>query len=470
MRIPSSLYRLLCALVLLCGPLAAQADRISIDRVRADVFFLASPALEGRQSGARGSEVAIEWVAAEFAKAGLKPVAGTSFKQPVPLIEYRADLQSSGLTIRQGEKEQVFRAPGIFAMFPRDFQTRAAVVFAGFGITAPELGYDDYAGIDVRGKIVLVFDDEPQEYEEASIFNGLEMTLHATGAVKAANAMQHGAVAVLIAPEPNRKHPSILELLRPEVEAEVKIVLSERSRTKTMNVLGMVEGSDAKLKDETVVICAHYDHLGLESGGAHMPGADDNASGTAGLVELARVFAASQVKPRRTLVFAALAAEESGLLGARYYVLNPPRPLETTRAVMNLDMIGRNEAPVATKGLIEIAGDTSNELNLVAMTFSAGAREAVERANQSVGLRLSYKWDREPALKMFSRSDHFPFLLRGVPALVFFTGMHPDYHTVRDTPDSLNYGKTAKILQLAYRVASEFADTPNPPRFRAITR
>jgi len=533
MRIPRSPCRLLCALVLLCGPLAAQAGRISIDRVRADVFFLASPALEGRQSGARGSEVAIEWVAAEFAKAGLKPVAGTSFKQPVPLIEYRVDSQSSGLTIRQGEKEQVIRAPGIIATFPRDFQARAAVVFAGFGITAPELGYDDYAGIEVRGKIVLVFDDEPQEYDAASIFNGREMTLHATGWVKAANALQHGAVAVLLAPEPNRKHPSFRELSRrrsgnrpaspgrsqaldpgspaipmvtiddqiaagmlaasgktpsslqtsidrtlkpasmilPEVEAEVNIVLSERRRTKTMNVLGMVEGSDAKLKDETVVICAHYDHNGLDSEGSHFPGADDNASGTAGLVELARVFAASPVKPRRTLVFAALGAEERGLLGAQYYTLNPPRPLETTRAVMNLDMIGRNEAEtVETKGVIEIAGDTSNELNLMALTFSAGAREAVERANESVGLRLSYKWDREPALKMLSRSDHFPFLLRGVPALFFFTGMHPDYHTARDTPDSLNYGKLAKILQLAYRGASEFADTPNPPRFRATTR
>jgi hypothetical protein len=533
MRIPRSPYHLLCALVLLCGPLAAQADRISIDRVRADVFFLASPALEGRQSGARGSEVAVEWVAAEFAKAGLKPVAGTSFKQPVPLIEYRADPQSSGLTIRQGDKEQVFRAPGIVATFPRDFQARAAVVFAGFGITAPEFSYDDYAGIDVRGKIVLIFDDEPQEYDPASIFNGLEMTLHATSAVKMANAMRHGAVAVLLAPEPNRKHPSYRELSRrrsgnrpaspvlsqaldpgspaiptvaiddqmaagmlaasgqtpaslqtsidrtlkpastilPEVEAEVRIVLSERRRTQTMNVLGMVEGSDAKLKDETVVICAHYDHNGLAGEGSHFPGADDNASGTAGLVELARVFAASPVKPRRTLVFAALGAEERGLLGAHYYALNPPRPLQTTRAVMNLDMLGRNEAEtVETKGLIEIGADTSNELNLMAMTFSAGAREALERANQSVGLRLSYKWDREPALKMLSRSDHFPFLLRGVPAVFFFTGMHPDYHTARDTPDTVNYGKLAKILQLACRAASEFADTPNPPRFRATIR
>ncbi|MBI4877520.1 MAG: M28 family peptidase [Acidobacteria bacterium] len=526
--------RTLCALLLLGGPLAAQPENIRMDRVRADLFFLASPALEGRQSGARGSEVALEWVAAEFAKAGLQPVAGTSFKQPVPVIEYRVDSRSSGLTVRWRDREESFRSPEASGSFPRDYQAKGEVVFAGFGITAPELGYDDYAGLDARGKIVLVFDDEPQEYDPASIFNGREMTLHATGQMKMTNALRHGAVALLTAAEPNRKHPAYRELLQrrrgaarsgppvasqaldpgapaipvfsisdklaaaliaaagqtpaalqaaidatakpaslalPGVEAEVRIVLSERRRSKTANVVGMIEGSDPKLKNETVLVCGHYDHLGADGEAGYMPGADDNASGTAGLVELARVFAASPVKPRRTLVFAALAAEERGLLGAYHYTLHPPRPLETTRAVLNLDMIGRNEAEtVETKGLIEIAADTSNELNLMALTFGAGAREAMDRANAGVGLQLNDKWDREPALRMLARSDHYPFLLRGIPAVFFFTGMHPDYHTARDTPDTVNYAKMGRILKLAWRAASEFAGTDNPPRFRATTR
>lgn len=521
------------AFILSHASLVAQPDAIRMDRVRADIFFLASPALEGRRSLARGSEVAIEWVAAEFAKAGLKPVAGASFKQRVPLLEYRVDSRVSGLTIRQAGKEEVYRSPVISASFPRDFEAKGQVIFAGFGITAPEFGYDDYAGIDARGKMVLVFEDEPGEYDAGSIFRGREMTLHSSNTVKAANAFRHGALAVLMAPEPNRKHPAYRELLQrrrasrragaslaqtldppmqtvpvigindkiaaemiassgktpaslqsaidrtarpapttlPGVEAELKIVVAETRRSATANVLGMAEGSDASLKGETILICGHYDHNGLDTEGAHFPGADDNASGTVGVVELARIFAASPVKPRRTVVFAALAAEESGLLGAYYYTAHPPRPLETTRAVLNLDMIGRNETHTEeTKGLFEIGADTSNELNVMGTSFSMGAREAAERANQAVGLRLSYKWDREPALKMLSRSDHFPFLLRGVPVLFFFTGFHPDYHTTSDTPDKLNFDKMAKILSLAYRAASDLAGTPNPPRFRAGER
>jgi hypothetical protein len=531
--------RTLGSLVLLCSALTAQTGPAGIDRVRADIFFLASPALEGRRSGARGSEVAVEWVAAEFAKAGLKPVAGTSFKQVVPLVEYRVDSRASGLTLRRGEKEQTYRSPEITAGFSRDFEAKGGVVFAGFGITAPELGYDDYAAIDARGKFVLIFEDEPQESDAASIFSGREMTLYSTSAAKAANAARHGALAVLTAPEPNRKHPAYRELSRrrqsaagagarragpgaasqaldpgaptapvigvtekiaadllealgktpaelqaaidrtarpasailPGVEAEVKIVLSERRRIRTANVLGLVEGSDPKLKDETVVVCAHYDHNGIGGDGANLPGADDNASGTAAVVELARVFAASAVKPRRTVVFAALAAEESGLLGAYYYTLNPPRPLETTRAVLNLDMLGRNETEtVETKGLFEIAADTSNELNLMGTTFSAGARETIERLNAGVGLQLSYKWEREPALKMLGRSDHLPFLLQGVPSIFFFTGFHPDYHTAADTPDKVNFQKLDKILELARRTVAEFADRGEPPRFRTTNR
>jgi hypothetical protein len=528
--------RTLGSLLLLGGLLAAQPGPVRLDRVRADIFFLASPALEGRRSGARGSEVAIEWVASEFAKAGLKPVAGTSFKQAIPLVEYRVDSRASGLTLRRGEKEETLRSPAVTASFPRDYEAKGAVVFAGFGITAPELGYDDYASIDARGKFVLIFEDEPQEDDPRSVFSGRDVTLYSTSAAKAANAVRHGAVAVLVAPEPNRRHPAYRELSErrrnaagarrgavltpqaldpgppavpmigiddqtaaailaasgktpaglqaaidgtgrpasaalPGVEAEVRIVLAERRRIQTANLLGLVEGSDPRLKDETVLVCGHYDHNGINSEGAYMPGADDNASGTAAVVELARVFAAAAVKPRRTIVFAALGAEESGLLGAHYYAWHPPRPLESTRVVLNLDMLGRNETEtVETKGLLEIAADTSNELNLMGTTFSAGARETVERANAGVGLALNYKWEREPALKMLARSDHLPFLLQGVPSVFFFTGFHPDYHTPADTADKINFQKLGKILELARRTAAEFADTAEPPRFRTTKR
>ena len=153
------------------------------------------------------------------------------------------------------------------------------------------------------------------------------------------------------------------------------------------------------------MIRGHYDHDGPANNGDIFHGADDNGSGTVGVVDLARAFARNPARPRRTPLFAVFAAEERGLLGSYYYVQHPLRPLDTTRAVINFDMIGRNEAPSEqTKGLIEIAPDTSNELNLVGMKYSPEYRAAVEKANEMAGLKLNYKWDEEAALTCISEA------------------------------------------------------------------
>ncbi len=475
----------------------------------------------------RGSEVAMQWIASEYAKAGLRPVVGDSFIQPVPLIEYRMDRDGSGLTVERGGKKSQYRFPDAYGYFPYDVTVRAPVVFAGYGITAPELNYDDYAGIDVRGKIVLVFDHEPQENDAASIFNGTGNTRYASSHVKALNAQKHGAVAVLTVAEPNRKHPSPQERMArvtstrdraripsqaidgddvhiplytvsdaiateliaaggrkpgeiqsaidaklqphsmalPGVEATLCSLTRERRRASSGNVLGMIEGGDPVLKNETVIYTAHFDHNGVGPNGV-FHGADDNGSGTVGVVALAHAFARNPARPKRTIVFAVFAAEERGLLGSYYYTEHPPRPLATTRAVINFDMIGRNETPSEqTKGLIEIAPDTSNELNLIGTKYAPAYRRAVERLNENVGLRLSYKWDDEAALNIFFRSDQFPFTLHDVPAIWWFTAFHPDYHQVTDTVDRINFPKMEKIVRLAYLAGWEFGDTANPPRF-----
>jgi Zn-dependent M28 family amino/carboxypeptidase len=165
------------------------------------------------------------------------------------------------------------------------------------------------------------------------------------------------------------------------------------------------------------------------------------------------------------------AAEERGLLGAYHYVNHPLRPLDTTRAVINFDMIGRNEArSTQTDGLLEIADDTSNEMNLVGAYYSPEYTAAVERANIQTGLRLSYKWDQEAALNVFFRSDQYPFVLRGIPAMWWFTGFHPDYHQVTDTVDRINFTKMVKILRLAFLTATDFANAAKPPAFVAIAK
>ncbi len=505
-------------------------DSISASRLRADLTFLTSDALEGRLSLRRGSEAAGQWVASEFAKAGLVPAAGKSFLQPVPLIEYRADRAASRFAVKRGGTEKTYEFPDVSGGFPDDVSISASIIFAGFGIAAPELNYDDYTGIDTRGKIVLIFDHEPQESDAQSIFNGQGNTRYAGSFVKVLNAQKHGAAAVLMVAEPNRKHPSnqerqarvpggeqrrrrlpsqaleeaetriplltiseklALDLISPSGNTpstlqasidsalkpasftipgtivDLRLVNASRRRGVETNIIGILEGTDAALKSETVIFSAHHDHDGLQDENLFR-GADDNGSGTVGVVELARAFAASPTRPKRTLMFAVFAAEERGLLGSYYYAAHPLRDLKTTRAVINFDMIGRNETPSRqTDGLMQISGDTSNDLNLIGTTYSPEYREAVESQNLKVGLKLDYKWDYDSALNIFFRSDQYPFALRDVPAVWWFTGFHPDYHQTTDSVEKINFEKMAKILRLSYLSGYALADAPRPPRFVA---
>jgi Peptidase family M28/PA domain len=507
-------------------------DAIRSADLKADVAFLASDALQGRMSLTTGSEAAIEWIKSEFEKAGLAPAANGSYLQPVPLWEFRIDREQSFLRIDVHGEEQTFKYPEAYGQFRQDVNITGPLVFAGYGITAPELNYDDYKNIDVQGKLVLIFDHEPQETDAKSIFNGRGNTRYATARVKVLNAQAHGATGVLIVAEPNRKHVSnqeriakiagtnshitrirsqaidgdevhipymtvsdqvAAELIKasgttpsklqseidkdltiasrplPETTVTLRLQNAERRRGTSFNVAGVLEGSDRTLSPETVLISAHSDHDGAE-GAQIWHGADDNGSGTAGVVELAHAFASNRQKPRRSILFIVFTAEERGLLGSYYYAQHPLRPLEATRAVINFDMIGRNETSSRqTDGLIEIAPDTSNEVNLIGTMYSPDYRHAVEQENEYVGLHLNYKWDQEASLNIFFRSDQFPFALRGIPAIWWFTGFHPDYHQTSDTADKINYAKMEKILKLAYLTAWDFGDTSTPPKFNLRT-
>ena len=248
------------------------------------------------------------------------------------------------------------------------------------------------------------------------------------------------------------------------LRVEGKTVLSERRRGNSYNVAGLLEGSDPTLKAETIVFSGHFDHNGAGPAGIYH-GADDNGSGTVGVVNLARAFAANPVKPRRSLLFIVFAAEERGLLGSYYYVSHPLRPLATTRAQINFDMIGRNEA-ADPRVITEISPDTSNQLGLIGTDYSPDYRETVERQNKTVGLDLTYKWDLDAYNMILFRSDQYPFLLHDVPAVWWFTGFHPDYHQVTDTVEKINFEKMAKILKLAYLSGFEFADEQGTPRLQ----
>jgi hypothetical protein len=533
----------LCAIAAPSGvPVAERPgfEHLRLVDLKADLYFLASDALQGRMSLQAGDEAATQWVAAEFAKAGLQPAAldaagRASYFQAVPLIEFRGDTAASFVRLSRGGQSFVWHRPDMFGGFRDDVDITAPLVFAGYGITAAGLSYDDYRGIDARGKIVLVFEHEPQENDPHSRFNGTGNTRYATNRVKALNAQAHGARALLVIAEPNRKHPSNLdrlnriggsvtranplpgqvlvddelripvatmsdaaaaELLRdagsapqalqsaidkdlsnhsmPLTGSVVTFHVENKSRSSgvTRNVAGLLPGSDPTLAPETVMITAHHDHDGASPGADGAleiwHGADDNGSGTVGVVELAHAFAANPRKAKRSILFVVFAAEERGLLGAYYLAAHPLRPLDSTRAMINFDMIGRDEAPSdQTAGLIEIPADTTNRLNLIGAAYSPQFKNTVVQANRAIGLDLDDRFDHENSLNTFFRSDQFPFVLHDIPAFWFFTGFHPDYHHTSDTPDKIDYPKMLKILQLSYLSAWAFADSAGYPAFVA---
>jgi len=553
---------------------------IQEDDLRRDLFYVAGDGLQGRMSLQPGDEAAVKWIEEQFAKAGLTPASTDahgqpSFLQAVPLVEYRPDRAQTSMSLSRAGKTTTWKAPDVQGGYRHQGSVSAGVVFAGFGITAPELGYDDYKGLDANGKIVLVFDHEPQEDDPASIFNGTGNTRYATTRVKLLNAQKHGAVALLVVAEPNRKHltnaervariggttpqipplplqaisddevhiPSMVvvdavadELLsteaashgktgkqeasalqsaidanlapqgRPLPDTNVTIHMANSSEPEgtTWNVAGLLTGSDPKLSAETVMITAHHDHNGeapcpappqatasdaksadqkTAEGGVDdhgkpthpgpdckwiWHGADDNGSGTVGVVDLARAFGANGEHPKRSILFVVFASEERGLLGAYYMAQHPLRSLATMRAQINFDMIGRDEKPsLQTDGLIDIPADTSNRLNLIGALYSPDYDAVVKQENAHVGLVLDDRFDHESALNVFFRSDQFPFVLRDVPAFWWFTGFHPDYHHITDTAEKIDYAKMKKILELAYLSAWRFANDPGVPRFVA---
>ncbi|MCG8605201.1 M28 family peptidase [bacterium] len=257
----------------------------------------------------------------------------------------------------------------------------------------------------------------------------------------------------------------------PNLEIDLTVSVN-RHTVQERNVVGLMEGSDPKASDEWIIVCAHYDHDGAD-GDRVYNGADDDCSGTVAVIEIAEAYAmaASQgERPRRSVLFAAWNAEEVGLLGAWAYTENPLNPLNKTVAVLNMDMIGRNEeVPVGGgrrfRGLeIQTAEPNNNSVNVMGYSFSPDLTSLVEKANSAFGLSLKMEYDNNPS-NLLRRSDQWPFLQNGVPAVFFHTGLHPDYHTEFDVPERINYAKMEKIVRLVHQVSWDLAEQEARPGF-----
>ena len=525
---------------------APQNESIKQEDLRADLFFIAGDAMRGRLTDTEENRATADYLRSRFERMGLKPAGPNgSYFQPYNLMTATLG-DGNALEVVAGESAtRHFHSGQEF--YPQRFSASghvsAPVVFVGFGISAPQLQYDDYK-TDVKGKIVLALDHEPGERDPNSPFDGVVTSEWSTGWRKALAAQERGAVAILFVNDVHNhqgaanfeattrnfwpeKPPRILNYMLaswadririPAAQISPALAASVASRTPEAfaelarsaetthgftptalpgavievrtavdrhivpdrNVVALLEGGDPRLKDEWVIVSAHFDHNGAD-GTQIFNGADDNGSGTVALLEIAEAYSLAAKegrRPKRSVLFAAWNSEERGLLGAWAYTEQPLAPLPTIAAVLNMDMIGRNEeVPIGGgprfAGLeVQTAESNSNALNLMAFSKVADIASAVEKANAGIGLDLKKRYDNNSS-NLVRRSDQWPFLQRGVPAMGFISGLHPDYHTQYDRPEKVNYVKMEKIARLVHQVSWDIANAdarPKPPARRTITQ
>jgi aminopeptidase YwaD len=433
------------------------------------VKALTAPEMEGRRSGTPGGDLAAKKIADWLAAAGLRPGGDQgSFFQPFVLETTSrpgpaSSLDLLGPTPRRLDPGREWTAHG----GSRAGEVDGDVVFVGYGAEMPEAGYDDYAGVDVRGKIALALEGAPAHLTGARV----------TRLDKLIAAKRRGALALLIVadelPPPDRTSVDVALVSGTLTRDTADLVLAPAGRTladatramaaargpasfatgtrarlrvekileevKAANVIGVLPGTDPALAGEAVVVGAHYDHLGRADGVVY-PGADDNASGTAVVLGLARAFAAAG-GTGRTLVFALFGAEELGLIGSRHYVTRPLVPLDRTVAMVNFDMVGRLQG---------------RALNVGGADSGSRIRDVVSDAALLEGVKPEINGSP------YGPSDHTRFYAARVPVLFFHTGGHSDYHKPSDTADKLDAPGMARVAAIGARVVERLAGDARP--------
>jgi aminopeptidase YwaD len=497
--VASSIY--LNTLIAPAAPVEAKAllGSISADRYLTHVAYLASDDLKGRGNGTPELEKAADYIASQFRVWGLKPAGeNDSYFQNFDVTTGATfgphnELSINGTAARINDDYVPIR-------FSNTYDFDGPVVFAGYGITAPELNYDDYRGIDATNKVVVAFRHNPQESDPHSRYG-----LHAALIEKAINARQHGAKGIVFITDPNNHAteedvvgaatrdaetddiglPSVhskrgpvaavfskagknLADIQKKIDADLKpqsfdvpdvhIKIATdvvRTRKTVRNVLGAVTGSDPQLKDEWVVVGAHYDHLGLGDQHSLAPsqigqihhGADDNASGDGGVLELARLVSRTK-ELKRSVLFMTFAGEELGLLGSSWFVNHPTIPLEKVAGMLNMDMIGRLQ---------------NDRLFVGGVGTSPNFKPWIEELNKSsVGLNLDYSDSG------FGSSDHTSFTTKHIPVLFFFSGLHSDYHKPSDTSDKINADGARKVVSLVYLTMDRIANNNEKPQYTEV--
>ncbi|HWR37536.1 MAG TPA: M28 family peptidase [Clostridia bacterium] len=508
---------------------AAAMQSVSADRIRADVRFLSSDLLEGRGTGARGGDLAAQYIATQFALAGLKPAGDDGgFLQKVPMVGVSTKPESTlEISTGKGEPMKLRLLEDMVLMNESQLPTADVsgdVVFVGYGITAPEYNWDDYAGINVKGKVLLMFVNEPPSQNE-NFFKGKALTYYGRWTYKFEHAAEMGAAGVILVhkadmasygwnvvrnswsgersslrDDPSPKLPMSswiqLELARKvladagqdldkllqaagqpgfkPIPLPVKVtahIVSSVRPFESQNVVGVLEGSDPELKKEGVIYTAHYDHLGIRPdipGDNIYNGALDNATGTAMIIEMARAAATSQKKPKRSLYFAAVTAEEQGLCGSEYLGKHPPIPADRISLNLNFDSI----APLGIPKQVSAGGyDRTNFAPIFDKTASDFGFKILAPGRPEAG--------------GYYRSDHFSFARVGVPAFSVNTGekyegqpeewvnarrqeMGKNYHEPNDEfRDDFDYRADAVMARFGLALGYKAAELPTMVQWKS---
>lgn len=477
---------------------------ITAAELTAHIKYLASDALEGRGSGSRGNEQAAAYIAGLLKEYGIPSALSSGYSQPFDFVASvklgsANSLVFEGTGVPGGKKtagtDAEFRPFG----FTSNESVHGPLLFAGYGISAPDGSYDDYKSIDAKGKIVVVLRYSPEGNDPHGMLNQYSSFRN-----KARTARDKGAVGLLVVTGPNddpdddlvklsfdqafansgipavcvkrsvvepfftakgwtlkalqdtmksTKTPVVFDF--PGVAASLTAEVVKVNAT-TSNIIGYLPGNDPALKDQVIVLGAHFDHLGYGGPGsgslkpdttAIHHGADDNASGTAGLLEVAQAFAAVKGSLKRGVVFAFFSGEELGTLGSAYYVNNPPVPLTSTVAMLNMDMIGRLDNRSLTVG----GTGTSPVWNALLARYNTDSTFVVKAVPDGYG-----------------PSDHAQFYGKDLPVLFFFTGTHNDYHKPSDTWNTINYAGEEQVVRYVFNIAKEVDGMAERPLFAKV--
>ena len=496
--------RLVTILILLSFSIsfAQNNPEITKQEIQDHINYLASDELEGRFSGSAGERLAGDYIAKEFESYGLKKMFGSSYFQEFDFTSNIELGENNSLSIKTSDGSIDLKITDDFvtAPFSGNFNFEGDLVFVGYAISSDKIDYDDFAGVDVNNKIVIAMRYNPDNDSTKSEFDAFSALRR-----KASTAKEKGAKAIVFVngykPAEDDKliefrydrssgiedfaavhvKRDIIDNLLKANGKDFKEVQETIDNTKKplsfsldngsisiqtevkyntgvgRNVVGWIEGSDPVLKNEYIVLGAHYDHLGYGEVGSLYRGdevlihngADDNASGTTGLLELAEKIGSEPDNFKRSIIFMAFSGEELGLLGSIHIVNNSPVSIENIAAMLNMDMIGRmNEDTV---------------LNLIGVGTSTNFKSLLEEKNK-YGFKLSFTDDG------FGGSDHQSFTNKNIPVLFFFTGTHEDYHKPSDDADKINSEAQEKIVKYVYDITEELSNSEERPDYVQVKR